>query len=181
MCVFKGFCPVGPHVSRQDPFLVSLYSRMSGMWVNAFDAWNLLSQVFLLLSCIISCKFHHLPTLTLSLLIEIMPPWFVLRYTLYLYNSDKDFFWGLQWVFVAVQAFCSSGEWELLFMAVCGLITWRPLLLGSTGSRHGSSVVVAHGLVAPRHVGSSRTRNPACVSYIGRQILLHCITIVVQD
>ena len=93
MCVFKGFCPVGPHVSRQDPFLVSLYSRMSGMWVNAFDAWNLLSQVFLLLSCIIILC--HLPTLTLSLLIEIMPPWFVLRCTLYLYNSDKDFFGGL--------------------------------------------------------------------------------------
>ena len=94
MYVFKGFCPVGPHVSRQDPFLVSLYSRMFGMWVNAFDAWNLPSQVFLLLSCIIPCKFRHLSTLTLPLLLEIMPPCFVLRCTLYLHNSDKDFSWG---------------------------------------------------------------------------------------
>lgn len=96
MYVFKGFCPVGPHVSRRDPFLVSLYSRMFGMWVIAFDAWNLPSQVFLLLSCIIPCKFRHLPTLTLPLLIEIMPSCFVLRCALYLYNSDKDFFGGLQ-------------------------------------------------------------------------------------
>ena len=59
-----------------------------------YDAWNLLSQVFLLLSCIIPCKFRHLSTLTLPLLLEIMPPCFVLRCTLYLHNSDKDFSWG---------------------------------------------------------------------------------------
>ena len=60
---FQRFCLAGSHVSRWDPFLVSLYSRMFGMWVNAFDAWNLPSQVFLLLSCIIPCKFCHLPNL----------------------------------------------------------------------------------------------------------------------
>ena len=119
------------------------------MWVNAFDAWNLLSQVFWLLSCIIPCKFLHLPILTLSLLIEIMPPCFVLRCTLYLYNSDKDFFGGLQWVFVAVRAFSGCGEWELISVAVRGLLTWWPLLLGSTGSGHGCSVAVAHRLSCP--------------------------------
>ena len=32
------------------------------------------------------------------------------------------------------------------------------------------------GSVAPRHVESSWTRNPTCVSCIGRQILIHCGT-----
>ena len=32
------------------------------------------------------------------------------------------------------------------------------------------------GLVAPRHVGSSRTRDRTCVPCIGRQILNHCAT-----
>ena len=32
------------------------------------------------------------------------------------------------------------------------------------------------GLVAPRHVGSSRTRGRTCVPCIGRQILNHCTT-----
>ena len=32
------------------------------------------------------------------------------------------------------------------------------------------------GLVALRHVGSSWTRDRTCVSYIGRQILYHCVT-----
>ena len=30
--------------------------------------------------------------------------------------------------------------------------------------------------VAPRHVESSQTRDPACVPCIGRQILTHCTT-----
>ena len=32
------------------------------------------------------------------------------------------------------------------------------------------------GLVAPRHVGSSRTRDGTCVPCIGRRILNHCAT-----
>ena len=32
------------------------------------------------------------------------------------------------------------------------------------------------GLVAPQHVGSSRTRDWTCVPCIGRQILNHCVT-----
>ena len=70
------------------------------------------------------------------------------------------------------------------------------LLLWSTGSRHmGFSScgfqALEHrlsscgtwaqqlwhvGLVAPRHVGSSRTRARTCVSCIGRRILNHCAT-----
>ena len=60
------------------------------------------------------------------------------------------------------------------------------LLLWSTGSRHVGSVVVARrllsagsehtGLVAPQHVGSSRTRARTRVPSIGRRILNHCAT-----
>ena len=60
------------------------------------------------------------------------------------------------------------------------------LLLRSTGSRCAgfsscgsrAPVVVWHaaGLVAPRHVGSSRTRARTRVPCIGRQILNHCAT-----
>ena len=43
------------------------------------------------------------------------------------------------------------------------------LLLRSTGSRRA-------GAVAPRHVGSSWTRDRTCVPCIGRRILNHCAT-----
>ena len=39
-----------------------------------------------------------------------------------------------------------------------------------------ASVVVARGLVGPRHVGSSRTRVRTRVPCIGRRILNHCAT-----
>ena len=57
-----------------------------------------------------------------------------------------------------------------------GLSLSRPLLLRSTGSRRAGSVIVAHGLVALRHVGSSRTRARTRVPCIGRRILNHCAT-----
>ena len=58
------------------------------------------------------------------------------------------------------------------------------LLLQSTGSRHTAfsscSTQVQQlwctGLVAPRHVGSSQTRDQTRVPCIGRQILNHCAT-----
>ena len=45
-----------------------------------------------------------------------------------------------------VQAFSSCGERGLLFVAVRGLLIAVASLVGSTGSRHVGSVVVAHGL-----------------------------------
>ena len=66
----------------------------------------------------------------------------------------KIYFW-LHWVFVAV----------------CGF-----LVLWSTGSRDLGSVVVAKDLVAPKHMGSSQTRNRTNVPCIGRRILNHCAT-----
>ena len=75
-------------------------------------------------------------------------------------------------------------------VAVCGvLLQW--LLLMSSGFRvHGfqqpqcvgsvavgsgaiGSIVAAHGLVAPWHVGSSQIRDRTCVSYIDRWVLYH--------
>ena len=82
------------------------------------------------------------------------------------------------------RAFSSWGERGLLFVAVRGFLLRWLLLLQSTGSRHSGfsscgtagSVVVVHGLVAPRHVGSSRTRVHTHVPCIGRLILNHCAT-----
>ena len=66
---------------------------------------------------------------------------------------------------------CASGGYSSLRCAGFSL-RWL-LLLQSTGSRRAGSVVVAH---APRHVGSSRTRDQSRVPCIGRQILNHCAT-----
>ena len=49
-------------------------------------------------------------------------------------------------------------------------------LFQSTGSRARTQQLWHMGLVAPRHVGSSQTRDPTCVPCIGRQILNHCNT-----
>ena len=45
-----------------------------------------------------------------------------------------------------------------------------------TGSRAQAQQLWHTGLAAPRHVGSSRTRDRTCVPCIGRQILNHCTT-----
>ena len=56
-------------------------------------------------------------------------------------------------------------------VAACGL---QQLWL--VGSRAQAQQLWRTGLVAPRHVGSSRTRDRTRVSCIGRQILNHCAT-----
>ena len=106
------------------------------------------------------------------------------------------YFW-LCWVFIAARGLslvAASGGYSSLWWAGFSL-RWL-LLLWSTGSRHAASVVVTHGLsscrsralerrlsscgarawVAPRHVGSSQTRDRTRVPSIGRQILKHCVT-----
>ena len=80
-----------------------------------------------------------------------------------------------------------SGGYSLLWCA--GFSLQWPLLLRSSGSRHtgfsscGSwapehrlSTCGTWGLVAPRHVGSSRTRAGTRVPCSGRHILNHCAT-----
>ena len=103
----------------------------------------------------------------------------------------------LCWVFVAARGFSLvvvSGSYSSLHCAGFSL-SWL-LLLRSTGSRRtgfsscgtwaqqlwlaGSRVQAQQlwcmGLVAPRHVESSRTRAQTRVPCIGRQILNHCAT-----
>ena len=110
------------------------------------------------------------------------------------------YFW-LHWVFIAARGLSlvvvSGG---LLFDAVRSFSLRWLLLLQSTGSRctafsscgtraqqlwlagyRAQAQQLWHvGLVALRHVGSSRTRAQTRVPCIGRQILIHCATREVQ-
>ena len=52
----------------------------------------------------------------------------------------------------------------------------RAQQLWLTGSSAQAQQLWHTGLVAPQHVGSSRTRAQTCVSCIGRRILNHCAT-----
>ena len=89
------------------------------------------------------------------------------------------------------RAFSSCGEWRLLFVAMQWLLLLRSMgcrcvgfsscstrarQLWLTGSRAQAQQLWHTGLVAPRHVGSSRTRVRTHVPCIGRQILKHCTT-----
>ena len=62
---------------------------------------------------------------------------------------------------------CFCLRWVLVSLLrlplVAGFSLWWLLLLWSIGSGHSGSVVVALGLAALRHVGSSRTRDQTCV------------------
>ena len=114
------------------------------------------------------------------------------------------YFWLCR-VFVAVHGFslvAVSGGYSSLQYAVFSL--WWLLLLRSTALGAQASVVVARGLssrgswalerrlsscgaqlccglVAPLHVGSSRTRERTCVPRIGRRMPNHCATREVPD
>ena len=80
------------------------------------------------------------------------------------------------------QAFFSCGEWGLLFTAVRGLfIAVASLVVEHRLQAHGLQQLWYTGLVAPRHVGSSRTRAQTRVPCIGRRILNHCATTEVPD
>ena len=82
-------------------------------------------------------------------------------------------------------AFSSCGERGLLFVSVRGLLIVVASLFVDHGfqARAGFSScgewaqqLWYKGLVAPRHVGSSWTRDLTCVPCIGRWILNHCTT-----
>ena len=78
----------------------------------------------------------------------------------------------------AVSSLLCEGFLELHWVGVTlwlwwsGFSLWWLLFLQSTGSR----VVVALGLIALGHVGSSRIRDQTCVPCIGRWILNHWTT-----
>ena len=107
------------------------------------------------------------------------------------------FYFWLHWVFVAARRLslvAVSGGYSVLWCTGFSLL-WLLLLwsMGSrcagfsscgtwaqqlwlTGSRGQALQLWRMGLVAPRHMGSSRTRARTCVPCIGRQILNHCAT-----
>ena len=81
----------------------------------------------------------------------------------------------LCWGFAAVRGASPAAASEGHSSSRCaGLSPSRPLSPQSTGSRSAGSVAVAHGPIAPRHVGSSQTRAPTPVPRISRQTLNHC-------
>ena len=106
------------------------------------------------------------------------------------------YFW-LCWVFVAARrlslAAASRGysslwctgfslRWLLLLRSMgsrrmgfsrCGTQAQQLWLAGSRGQ---AQQLWRTGLVAPRHVGSSRSRAQTCVPCVGRRILNHCTT-----
>ena len=99
------------------------------------------------------------------------------------------FYFWLCWVLVATHGLslvAASGGYSSLW-CTCFSLQWLPLLQ-STGSRRtgfsscGSDSraqaqqLWCTGLVAPRHVGSSRTRARTHVPCIDRWILNHCAT-----
>ena len=126
--------------------------------------------------------------------------WIYIRLlTIYFFKNfflNIRFFFNLFDLFLAVlglhccaQAFSSCRERGLLFVAVCGLLIAVASLVAEhglqarglqqlwlAGSRAQAQWLWRAGLVAPRHVGSSRTRARTRVSCIGRRILNHCAT-----
>ena len=97
-------------------------------------------------------------------------------------TQDFFFFW-LRWVYIVAHRLSlvvASRGYSSLWYAVFSL--WWLLLLRSMGSRHAgfsscstwAQQLWHTGLVAPQHVGSSRTRDRTHVPCIGRRILNHC-------
>ena len=112
------------------------------------------------------------------------------------------FYFWLCWVFIAARGLSLVAvSWGYSSLQCTDLSLRWLLLLPSTGSRRagfsscgtwaqqlwlpGSRAQAQQlwhtGLVAPQHVGSSRTRAQTRVPCIGRQILSHCTTREVPD
>ena len=106
-----------------------------------------------------------------------------------LHLSNKDFFLNLFYLFII---FGCVGSWLLRvgFSLQWLLLLWSPgsrctgfsscgawaQQLWLAGSRAQAQQLWRTGLVAPWHMGSSRTRAQTRVPCIGRQILNHCTT-----
>ena len=103
-------------------------------------------------------------------------------------NSNDVFFFFLIYLFnlfifvctgcllLCAWAFSSCGEGGYSSLQCAGFSLQWLLLLQSMGSRVQAQELWCTGLVAPRHVGSSRTRARTRVPCIGRWILNHCAT-----
>ena len=82
---------------------------------------------------------------------------------------------GCAWAFCSCGGFTCCRAWALgcVGFSSCGS---RAQQLWLAGSRAQAQQLWLMGLVAPRHVGSSRTRARTCVPCVSRQILNHCAT-----
>ena len=81
------------------------------------------------------------------------------------------FYFCLLWVFVAARGLSLvAASRGYSWLQCAGFSLWWLLLWRSTDSRAQAQWLWCAGLVAPRHVGSSRTRARTCVPCIGRQI-----------
>ena len=96
------------------------------------------------------------------------------------YSSLRCVGFSLRWLLLLRSmgsrhmGFSSCGSWALeRRLSSCGTQAQQ---LWLTGSRAQAQQLWCTGLVAPQHVGSSRTRARTHVSCIGRQILNHCAT-----
>ena len=96
------------------------------------------------------------------------------NYISFFFFKDWLIDWLLCWVFVSVLGLSlvvASGPGPL-FITVRGSLT----IVASLVAEHRLQMRWLMGLVAPRHVGSSRTRARTRVPCISRQILNHCAT-----
>ena len=75
------------------------------------------------------------------------------------------YFWP-QWVFIARRLFSSCSEQIYSCLQKLCFSLWL-LLLWSTDSRHRAPQLWCLGLVAPRHMGSSQTRDQTCIPALG--------------
>ena len=97
------------------------------------------------------------------------------------YWYSVDFFW-LYWIFVArCRLSLVSVSWDHSPVAVHQLLIVVASVVRENGFRSTVSGVVPRDLAALWHVGSSRTRDPTCVSCIGRWILNYWTTREVLD
>ena len=113
-------------------------------------------------------------------------PTYVLPINLFFNTFVHSFIYlWLCWVFVAAHGLSLVAESRGYSSLQCAgfPLQWL-LLLWSMGSRRAgfsscgmqAQQLWRTGLVAPRHVGSSRARDQTHVPCIGRQILNHCTT-----
>ena len=95
---------------------------------------------------------------------------FLISLVIYLFLAVLGLHCFLRRLSVVVASGCSSSSLWRKGSSVGSLLLW------TTGSRAWTQQLWPSGLVAPRYVESSRTRDQTCVPCIGRQIFIHQAT-----
>ena len=79
-----------------------------------------------------------------------------------------------------VQAFCSwQGSWDYCSLQCTGCSLQRFSCCGAQAVGTLASVVVAHGFSCSMACGIFPDKGSTCVSFIGRQIPIHCTTVFI--